>query len=322
MVVASRCREIVPSACLRDATLPSVDDLLHILQELRQKRSKEKNTQRFLAHLRYVHLSICELGLDGHSDLCNYLVPIFFDNGFFLEAIQIFHKTPRRNEYAWTSLIESWYVDFFDVHETFKMYEHMKKDDVLPSKCTLLALLRACRQSLFMMGGLFIHHEVVSNNIEEDSFLASSLVHMYSKCGLLFEAQTVFDKLHIRDVVTWNALMVGYAELGYPDEVLNCLNNMKEGGVFGDAITFLSCLKACSNIGIIEKGLYVHLELVTEGYETDAFIRSTLVGMYAKLGLLKEAQELLDELPICDVISWTSLIMGYADHGLGEQALI
>ncbi|KAH7285386.1 hypothetical protein KP509_33G026100 [Ceratopteris richardii] len=48
---------------------------------------------------------------------------------------------------------------------------------------------------------------------------------------------------------------------------------------------------------------------------------SALMDMYAKCGALTKAQQIFDDLPEQDVISWTSLITGCCQHGFGEEAL-
>ena len=72
-------------------------------------------------------------------------------------------------------------------------------------------------------------------------------------------------------------------------------------------ITFVYTLKACGNMGAIEKGLELHFDVLCKGLEKDSFIGSTLVDMYAKCGLVsnaKKAQAVFNRLPSKDVIMW------------------
>ena len=48
---------------------------------------------------------------------------------------------------------------------------------------------------------------------------------------------------------------------------------------------------------------------------------STMTDQYSKHGLLLEAKETFFQLPVREIIMWTTLILGYAEHGLGEEAL-
>eukprot|EP00250_Pteridium_aquilinum_P000158 c10176_g1_i1 orf=1-411(-) len=137
---------------------------------------------------------------------------------------------------------------------------------------------------------------------------------MYAKCGLLLEAREVFDALPVQDIVSWNALLAGFLEQGLEEEVLRCLKQMSLEEVSLDAVTFVYGLKACGCLGAMDKGRLLHADIIKEGLEGDAFIGNILVDMYAKCNSLAEAQEVFDELPVRDVVSWTALIAGYAEH--------
>ena len=53
----------------------------------------------------------------------------------------------------------------------------------------------------------------------------------------------------------------------------------------------------------------------------DVVLGSALVDMYARCGWLSKAQEVLNELPNGNVVTWSSLIAGYAQQGQGKEAL-
>eukprot|EP00250_Pteridium_aquilinum_P017437 c23625_g4_i1 orf=1-333(+) len=108
---------------------------------------------------------------------------------------------------------------------------------------------------------------------------------MYAKCGLLEDAQILFDRLPFRDVVLWTALMAGYVNQGHHEEALNCFQQMQHG-VTVNSVVFICALKTCGAIGDMEKGLEIHAETIQKGLEGELLISSTLVDMYGKCGLL------------------------------------
>eukprot|EP00250_Pteridium_aquilinum_P029183 c38703_g1_i1 orf=2-337(+) len=111
---------------------------------------------------------------------------------------------------------------------------------------------------------------------------------MYAKCGLLAEAHNVFDKLQVQDVVSWTALIGGYAEHGLGEESLSCFEEMQHKGASPDAGTFVCCLKACGSIKASDKGRDLYAKVARVGLDRDLFVGSTLVDMFAKCGLLAE----------------------------------
>lgn len=157
--------------------------------------------------------------------------------------------------------------------------------------------------------------------MERDNVVGTALVDMYAKCGALGKAQKVFDKLPTRNLVTWNALIAGYAQHMLGDEAWSCFEQMRDEGLSPDAITFISIVKACGNLGAVQKGEEIHAELSKHGLrEEDITLGTALVDMYANCGELVKAQEVLDELPVQCVAAWTALISGYAQIGEVKMA--
>ena len=162
----------------------------------------------------------------------------------------------------------------------------------------------------------------VMKGFEGDLAVTSTLVGMYVKCGSMVEARDAFDELKVRDVVSWTALISGYAEEGNADKSLECFERMQSEGLSPDAITFICLLKACGNTGAINKGKQIHYEIVRRGLlEKDPVLGTALVDMYVKCSMLLQAQQVIEELPVRDAFSWSALIAGYAQEGQSSEAL-
>ncbi|KAI5066635.1 hypothetical protein GOP47_0019259 [Adiantum capillus-veneris] len=144
---------------------------------------------------------------------------------------------------------------------------------------------------------------------------------MYAKCGFLQQAQQVFDKLSVKNVVVWTTLIAGYAEYGYGDVAICHLDEMQRHGVCPDGVTYICGLKSCGKIGATDKGQELHTEVTTKGLETDLILCSTLVDMYAKCGSLQSAHAVYDKLTVPNIVACTALIVGYTDHGFALEAL-
>eukprot|EP00250_Pteridium_aquilinum_P032060 c44900_g1_i1 orf=1-327(+) len=108
---------------------------------------------------------------------------------------------------------------------------------------------------------------------------------MYAKCGLLKRAQEVFDSLLARDVVTWTALIAGFAKNEHGKEALKCFDHMQDEGVCPNAVTYVCCLKACGSIKALDKGREIHAKIEKEGLlGTNLALGNALVDMYVKCG--------------------------------------
>ncbi|KAH7421657.1 hypothetical protein KP509_13G069500 [Ceratopteris richardii] len=151
--------------------------------------------------------------------------------------------------------------------------------------------------------------------------VGNALIDMYVKCGLIRKAHEVFNRLPNQDVVSWTALIAGYAKHGDAMFALNCLDEMQLKGVAPNAVTYVCCLIACGRIGDVEKGKEIHEEIVSKRLLETLALGNALVDMYANCGFLKRALEVFDILPKRDLISWNALMSGYVKYEYGIKAL-
>ncbi|KAH7421314.1 hypothetical protein KP509_13G050400 [Ceratopteris richardii] len=258
--------------------------------------------------------------MEAHEELGSHLVDFFVHFGFLCDAQRAFNRLEYRTEYSWTTLI-SGYAEYGDALLAHSTYLKMKEEGMLPSKFTFLALLKACRKLKCPEKCHAIHAEILDCGFGDNLIIRNSLIDTYAKCGSLNKAKEAFDETSCRDVITWNVLLAGFAENHMNTKVINYACWMSDDGIFPDACTYLSILKACRGLKDIERGFIIHAELVKEGYEGDLLISSSLLELYLQGGLLVEAQNVFDEVDVRDASIWTALITGYTDHGQCEEAL-
>ena len=188
---------------------------------------------------------------------------------------------------------------------------------------TFISSLKACAKKKDLHGGSRLHAHIVKKGLLAKSpYLASTLISMYSRCGMVAKAQQVFEEVSSRDTILWNALIAGYSQEGQSHAAFSCFEQMQSEGLFPDVVTFTCILKACGNTGAIEKGKQIHGEIVNKGQlENDIVLGTVLVDMYVKCDLMAEARQVLEEQSVRDVVSWSILISGYAKKGQGNEAL-
>eukprot|EP00250_Pteridium_aquilinum_P020842 c24964_g11_i1 orf=2-1135(-) len=294
--------------------VPSIESLVYMLRRC----AKEKH----LAYAMRLHAYIQKKDLESHELLGNHLVSMLVEVRSIPIAHKVFDKLVLRNECSWNALI-SGYAHYGKSSQALSMYQKMQEDSLHPSGYTFIALLKACGKLKDADRGRQIHASISKLGIiQPECFVGSALVDMYAKCGLLVEAKKVFDKLPVRNNVSWNALIAGYANNEQGEEALNCSEQMQLVGYAPDAITFTCSLKACGSIGSIEKGRELHAEIERKGLlERDSVVGNALVDLYARFGLLSKAQEVLDNLSAQNVVAWNALLTGYAKHERHEEAL-
>ncbi|KAI5075778.1 hypothetical protein GOP47_0009854, partial [Adiantum capillus-veneris] len=270
-----------------------------------------------------IHDEIAKQGmLHDNIVLGGALVDMYAKCGALSLACQVVEELPSRNVVVWSALI-SGYVQKGEGEQALSCLEKMQHEGILPNAVTYICALNACASIKAAKRGKQIHNEIVRQGLlQNDIVLGGALVDMYAKCGNVTEAWQVLKELPSRDVVSWNALIAGYVQEGEANQALDCLQRMHHDGMRPNAATYLCILKACAMIRDAGRGKEFHDEIFRQGLlQNDILLGNGLVDMYAKCGDVLEARRVLKELPSHDVVSWNTLIAGYALEGEAEQAL-
>ncbi|KAH7315277.1 hypothetical protein KP509_21G042400 [Ceratopteris richardii] len=180
--------------------------------------------------------------------------------------------------------------------------------------------LRSCAKTRDLQRGIRVHDVILKYGMIEKC--SDALISMYAKCGAFEKSKALLETHKSKDVFTWNSLILEYVRRDRCHDALQLFELIKSEGLNPNAVTLSCMLKACGNIGALSKGKEIHDEVSKQRLlEKSVIIGNSLVDMYARCGALAKAQEVLEELPVRNVISWSTLIAGYTQHGKGEQAL-
>lgn len=191
----------------------------------------------------------------------------------------------------------------------------------MPNEFTFGSVLKASAGIAAAEEGKQIHAHVFKAGLEREVFAGSALVDMYAKCQNMADARQVFDKMRRRDEVSWGAMICGYAQNGCSEEALRMFYDMKGVGLKMNPFALSSVLRACSSLATPEQGRQVHVQAICSGLESNAFVGTALVDMYAKCGSIEESSLAFDNLTEPNLVSWNAVIVGYALHGHGSKVL-
>ncbi|KAH7438986.1 hypothetical protein KP509_04G040100 [Ceratopteris richardii] len=269
-----------------------------------------------------IYVEIVKKGLETTDGfLSSGLVDMYARCGLLLEACSIFLKQPF-NVVAWTALLTR-VTSFNCSHKIVcQLLDFMDLEGLCPSAVTFVCILKTCSAIGSIATGCKVHIEIVKRGFEGDAAANNSLIDFYVKCNFLEEAHYVFHKLSSRTVVSYNALLAGYALLSKNEQVLDVCKLMDLECVYPNAITFAISLQACGNMRAKCDGQQIYAEIMKRGFplEGDDYIGNALIDMYMKCGLLEDAYAVFSKLPVQDVISWTLIIQGYSEYGSDEEA--
>ncbi|KAJ7527655.1 hypothetical protein O6H91_16G065000 [Diphasiastrum complanatum] len=306
-------------------------EALHMLELMVQQTTKPPihayvcllkgcSRRKALAEGKQVHALIGQSVLDSNILLANTLVRMYSKCGSVLHAHKVFSNMPQHDVYSWTAIISA-YADSGEVEEAINLFHQMRETGLAPDKVLFVVALKACARLAGLEQGRQLHSDIIKRGFQSDVTVGNTLVNMYAKCGCTEDARDLFDKMSERNVVSWTAMIAGYAQNGLGEEALALYEQMKQEGMQPNNVTFVLLLNACASLAALEQGKQLHSEIIKRGFQSDVVVGNTLVDMYAKCGCTEDARELFDNMSERNVVSWTAMIAGYAQNGLGKEAL-
>ncbi|KAF9587204.1 hypothetical protein IFM89_039593 [Coptis chinensis] len=144
---------------------------------------------------------------------------------------------------------------------------------------------------------------------------------MYPKCGDLVSARRIFHLVKDKSTLLWTSLISGYAQLGNPSEAVNLFKHMTRTSTRPNEITLATVISACADLGSLALGEELEEYATLNGLCSDLRIQTSLIHMYCKCGSFERAKGIFDSASGRDLAMWSSMINGYAIHGMGEEAL-
>ncbi|XP_057963217.1 pentatricopeptide repeat-containing protein At3g12770-like [Malania oleifera] len=268
-----------------------------------------------------IHGCVIELGMGNDILVLTSLVDMYSKMGDAKSAYQIFKRMPMRNLVSWNAII-SGFVQNGLTHESFDLFRRLLIDGCGFDSATMVSLLQVCSQTANLESGKVLHGLIFRRGIELNLILSTAIVDLYSKCGALKQAVTVFYRMKERNVISWTAMLVGLAQNGLAEDALKLFGQMRGAGVAANSVTLVSLVHSCAHLGSLKQGKSVHAHLIRHGFAFDVVNMTALIDMYAKCGKINSAERVFKNRPISeDVILWNSMITSYGIHGCGHQAV-
>ena len=180
---------------------------------------------------------------------------------------------------------------------------------------TYVDVLKRCLKEKDLRVAREVHYCIIKSRMEQDKYVASSLLSVYIRCGSLQDARQVFYALAKKSVINWNVMIGGYVQHNRGKDAMQLFHQMRQEHVQADKITYLSILKACASLLSLKWGREVHVLIRRDGLESDIRVGTALIQMYAKCGSLEEARQAFDNLTNRNVASRTATVGAYAQSG-------
>ncbi|KAK8592214.1 hypothetical protein V6N13_062800 [Hibiscus sabdariffa] len=192
----------------------------------------------------------------------------------------------------------------------------LKADDA-----TYALLLQECIFRKEYRSGRRIHAQMVVIGYVPNEYLKIKLLILYAKLGDLRTAYVLFDNLLEKTLISWNAMIAGFVQKGCAESGLGLYYDMRRNGLIPDQYTFASMFRACASLASLEHGKRAHGILIKSRIRENVVVSSALMDMYFKCCNLTDAHRVFNEIVNRNVVTWTSLICGYGQHGRVNEVL-
>lgn len=207
------------------------------------------------------------------------------------------------------------------VSDSASLFGTMRLLGLTYNAVTMLGLVPVCSLPSHLSFGMSLHGLNVRCGLVNDVAVANCLLTMYIRCGSIDSARRLFDKIPEKSLITWNAMINGYAQNGLPAQVLDLYHEMESLRILPNAVTLVGVLSSCAHLGARSIGCDVEKRIETLGYGSNVFLKSVLINMHARCGNVVKARAIFDETPNKSLVMWTTIIGGYGLHGQGEVAV-
>ncbi|KAI3732704.1 hypothetical protein L1987_63911 [Smallanthus sonchifolius] len=255
---------------------------------------------------------VIKCGYEYDLSVANSLISMFGNLGRVREACYVFNHMRARDTISWNSMISAYARNYSykDSFHCFNLMRHVhEKVDVI----TLSALLSVCGSVDHFLCGVAVHGLVYKLGFDLNLSVCNTLLGMYSETGRSKEMIKLFEEMPEKDLISWNSLIAGHGQEGEYMDALKVFVRMLQRQTSVNHVTFASALAACSDPECLAEAKILHALVFTAGLQNNLIVGNALVTIYGKHRMMCKAQQVFERMPHWDLVTWNTLIGGYAD---------
>lgn len=183
-------------------------------------------------------------------------------------------------------------------------------------------LLQSSARNRAAIEGMACHAQIIRVGLRADTITSNMLMNMYSKCGLVESARKLFDEMPVRSLVSWNTMVGSHTQNGDSEKALVLFMQMQKEGISCSEFTVSSVVCACAAKCCVFECKQLHGFALKTALDSNVFVGTALLDVYAKCGLVKDASLVFECMPERSDVTWSSMVAGYVQNELYEEALV
>ncbi|KAJ0700122.1 putative tetratricopeptide-like helical domain superfamily [Helianthus annuus] len=240
-----------------------------------------------------IHTLVIKSKLECNERVQTSLIDMYGKCGGLCYAERVLNMNSCIHVAAWNAMIHGYALNG-KPFESFSCFRKMQENGLKPDNISLINLLPSCSQIGSLFRSKTVHAYAIRVGFLPHIVLDTALIDMYGKCGEPRLAKLIFNQMHQRNLISYNTLLSALGQNGEYRDALKFFCDMWNDGFKPDATTVSTILSVYSEVALLREGKQIH------GY----------------CGDLVSAREVFNGILLKDVISWNTIIMAYAIHGV------
>lgn len=184
------------------------------------------------------------------------------------------------------------------------------------AEAVLLSLLKQCPSTKTLKQ---VHTQMVVNSILKPNHLLSKSINLkdFTYSSLLFHS----SPSHAKNDYAFNIMLRALTTTWHNYTLsLHLYHLMISSCITPNNFTFPFLFLSCANLSASQLGRTAHSTVIKLGLGSDPHTAHSLITMYSRCGMLGFARKVFDEIAHKDLVSWNSMISGYAKMGRAREA--
>ncbi|XP_031482312.1 pentatricopeptide repeat-containing protein At4g13650-like [Nymphaea colorata] len=268
-----------------------------------------------------IHACTVRCGLDTNDYVGTALVDMYSRYSDMESALMVFNGVILKDAALWNAMIVRCIEN--DIPENaLGFFIEMKSSGCFPDQSTFGSVLRACGTLNLLRHGKIVHTLVKKSEFCMDVIANTALIDMYMKCGATELSLKVFNEIGERkNTISFNSMIHGYAQNGKFEEAMGIFSVMRHQGREFDQGSFVAALGACNGRAYLMHTRVIYSQVIKLGYEGDLVVQNALLNALVKGVEIDEAHMVFEGIPEKNLVSWTTMVAGFSQLGLGMEAL-
>ncbi|KAB1207548.1 hypothetical protein CJ030_MR7G007547 [Morella rubra] len=267
-----------------------------------------------------VHGLAVKTGLDCDAIVVTAVLDMYAKCGSMTDACKAFKGLKNPGLISCNAVVSGFiHNNLFE--EGLVHFNKFRKFGLLPNEASVLALTRGCIALESQRLCECVHCLTIKLALVLDVSVNNSVLGMYSTLIDLDAATKIFHEMECKDVISWTTMMGLSIDLENASYALGLFCSMRDSGIIHDTVAIMNLISACAILGDLKRGREVHAQAVVCGFRPELPLANSLIAMYSKCGDLHSSRNIFDQTTQKSLVSWTAMILGWAQNGFSRDAL-